>query len=321
MKSKILKRTLPILVSAITLSALYSGGAFAGSNKIPWNEVKLGDNISIDPGYYENETDVEIPTVEQVIGRGEIDIDDLIDNDAVEGISETTVGYYADGKNENNSLANPSDTKTVCLDPDNPTSINLGVNEQITLPSGYYFNNTTIKNGVTYRGGTDCVLTSTDNQIHFEPGYYDAFTVSTDAENIKVKGELTYTHHVHSLTTTTESVDNDQLATTSVPAVYGDTYMTSTPQGCFTQPHYVITYRRENFGENTGSWAGDQNGEACYTYQCSYCGRKYRSCGGNDGCMHNIEVSRVCDGYTAGCGHVNGQVTDVHIHYDEQGDS
>lgn len=76
------------------------------------------------------------------------------------------------------------------------------------------------------------VLTSSNNTVSYEAGYYENFTVSTNITN--VPGIITYTYHHHSLT------DPNYTTSSASGGSYLDSYQSTTRGGCFTTPYYHV---------------------------------------------------------------------------------
>ena len=196
-KLNIVKRAVPVLISAIAVSALYTSHSFAGTNTIPWSDVMLGDSLSIGAGYYEDDTVIQIPTKQQVIERHEINIDDLVEyDDTLEGISSLTASYYSSGNNDTLGvgITSSSGSKDVALSTTGASDLNLGINESITLPSGYYANPITIKNGVANRGSIAKTLESSET-YSLPEGYYESIIIQapTVASAIQFSNNLNFT--------------------------------------------------------------------------------------------------------------------------------
>lgn len=103
--------------------------------------------------------------------------------------TSANVTYYNGGDNESSGATSTTpkvvtisnDTDTTASHTDNVSQINLGVNEQITIPHGYYNKDIVIKNGVANRGSLRA-----DNT---EVGYYDDIDIgSLISSQIKYKG-------------------------------------------------------------------------------------------------------------------------------------
>ena len=267
------------------------------------SEVYLGDTLTGDKGYYEG-ISVQVPTKETVIQRGEVTIDDLVQNDAVEGIAETEASFYGNGNNENNGIT-AGESKALALDADNVSYLDLGVEEQITLPCGYYAHDVVIKNGVANRGSNSVVLTSTNNTATFEPGYYSGFTVTTNISN--AGGTISYKHHVHSTDST------DEFVSTATPSItsdgVADNYRSSVKGGCFTTPVYgTKTVVCGHYEMQSGDASGN------YHYNCDNCGKyKYDDHGGYH-YITAVDYNNII-GYTCSCGRTRGQVIEAVIAY------
>ncbi len=75
--------------------------------------------------------------------------------------TSANVTYYDGGNNDSSGATSTTpkvvtisnDTDTTASHTDNMSQINLGINEQITIPHGYYNKDIVIKNGVANRGG------------------------------------------------------------------------------------------------------------------------------------------------------------------------
>ncbi|MCR5670683.1 MAG: hypothetical protein K6G10_06725 [Butyrivibrio sp.] len=241
MKTKsILKRTVPVLVSAVALSVLYSSFAFAGTNMITSDEVHLGDDISFTAGYYEDDTVIDIPTKEELIERGEITTEDLADN-----ITSVTASYYPDGNNDNEGSSD-GHPQTVALSDASDNALNVGVDEKVVMPAGFYKTGTTINNGVKHQNVSPAViLDSTTPSITFPAGYYDEHTVST------------------------ASIPDDFDAVYTIRHTHGDY--------CHPEATYDTTYRnymtRKDDYEDEEHTYDTEHYE--FTYICKACGTKF----------------------------------------------
>ena len=204
--------------------------------------------------------DATVTAKNKILSSGATDADDISFDTIISTISNlqtpstATASYYAGGTNGDNStngyLADSglaatsssvsSGTATISLNTSGASDLTVGVNESVTLESGYYSDPVTISNGVVNRGTVSTTLTSSDNTITLSPGYYDSITVSTDITNLP--GTITYTHHLHSLTSLSEAENNTSLSLSSVSGGYADSYLASSSGGCFTEPYYSYTY-------------------------------------------------------------------------------
>ena len=91
----------------------------------------------------------------------------------------TAVGTYtSSGDNSGLNTGISSSTKQTNVDIDGVTSLNLAVNEAITLPSGYYPNDITIKNNVVNRGSLS-FNPSRRSSSSVSAGYYTGGTLSS----------------------------------------------------------------------------------------------------------------------------------------------
>ncbi|AOZ97824.1 hypothetical protein bhn_II025 (plasmid) [Butyrivibrio hungatei] len=96
----------------------------------------------------------------------------------------TAVGSYYDGGDNNGlgvgiSASNPN----VEVNVDGVSTINIGANESITLPSGYYPNDITIQNNVVNRSSDIPESGIISFNGEYEAGYYPAFSVDVAVNN------------------------------------------------------------------------------------------------------------------------------------------
>ena len=171
---------------------------------------------------------------------------------------------------------------------------------------------------------------------HFSAGYYSDFTVTGDFTELP-DVTLTYTHHIHSLESSTYSEENDSMDVNSVPVTYADGYQATTlyPNGCFTTPYYHLVYSESGACGGVVVRHHESEGSTHWnSYSCNKCGKSYGTSGINDqwgswtcnntvtknynlwttdatGHEGNITETR----YIKSCGRTSGEVTDVHIHY------
>ena len=145
-KTNIVKRIAPILISSIAVSSLYMNVAQADTPPAQLIYIEdIFDEITVSAGYYENDTVIKT---------------------ALEAPSEFVAAPYADGANNYIQDDPQTDVGTVPLTDyfdGSEYNINLGVDEQMVLTPGYYYNNITVKNGVADRGDPSEVLNG-DNQ-------------------------------------------------------------------------------------------------------------------------------------------------------------
>ncbi|WP_026653384.1 hypothetical protein [Butyrivibrio proteoclasticus] len=222
----------------------------------------------------------------------------------------TAVGnFYNGGDNSGLGVGISSSNPTADVNVDGVTTINIGVNESITLPSGYYPNDITIQNNVANRGSNNVLLSTNSNSATLPAGYYDEFTVSTDIKN--AGGTVAYCQHVHS----TESADEYVVLDTVDPTSEGlaNSYISPEATGCFTTPYYVtVVDSREQHGssdctQSGGSW---QRGER--HYKCNKCGW---SGTGENGSHVYEKTHQELRGYTRSCGKTQGQIVKAIITY------
>ena len=159
--------------------------------------------------------------------------------------------------------------------------------------------------------------------MSLEAGYYPSVEIST---TLNPTGNVTYTHHIHSLTTTTATEDNDQAASDSVSGGYSDSYVATSSGGCFTK--YVANYQTCSHNitgvSGTSGSSGDcsvchswhDNSPVSVTYGSgSVCGQTVtidHTHGWSNTYTHQVLVS---SGYTATCGYTNGQIIKATIEY------
>lgn len=99
----------------------------------------------------------------------------------IKGISAPTTAtgnYYTSGNNSGLGVGLSASSPSASVDIDGVNSLDLGINEAITLPSGYYPNDITIQNDVVNRGTLNWAPAS--NTTYTIPsGYYEGGTLST----------------------------------------------------------------------------------------------------------------------------------------------
>ena len=150
-----------------------------------------------------------------------------------------------------------------------------------------------------------------------EPGYYDErMTISATLTQV---GDATYEyiHHVHAQTDNAETeVTNDLAPSSSVEKA--PEYL-SKKQGCYTK---LVTVSHSH-----PLWRTNEDLNLVGTYAtCPWCGRSCLRT--HEGREHPNEkdhyASASCNGggveyrYYPACGLDNGEVTDIHIHYDNE---
>lgn len=160
------------------------------------------------------------------------------------------------------------------------------------------------------------MLTSSDNTVTLPAGYYDAVTVTTSITNLT--GTITYSHHIHSLDSNSETEENTQLAVTSVTSGYADTHVSSDKGGCFTEPYYSYTYNSSTpctagTSSITPVAAGQRDDEwgntVYFAYvKCNYCGGRspsYSCYGSSEEACRNARAHCISGTLTISHGSVN----------------
>lgn len=228
----------------------------------------------------------------------------------------TAVGTYSTGgDNTGLGVGLSSSTPQADVNIDGVTTLNLGIDEAITLPSGYYPNDITIKNNVANRGSNYLLLTATQKSISLEPGWYDENTViTTNIEPAMGNATYEYVHHIHTedgITDTT--IVNDKANSSSVSSK--PTYLSS-PKGCYTKAVSVNKYH-----PTWKQYSGHRYGA---TYTCPYCGQTVSAVNklGDGGDAEGWDYAALCGGYAYNvyypdCGYDNGEVTDIKIHFEK----
>lgn len=152
------------------------------------------------------------------------------------------------------NLSNPSTNKfltgtsalsgqqSLNLSANNATVFELGVNEQLTIPAGFYAKDVTIKNGVVNRGSGTRIISG---QSTLEPGYYEGGTLST-TDPAALVGNMTFYHHVHD----TEVTDKTVITNTSARTTDGlaDNYESPVQSGCYTKIVYKQHFHKDGDG-------------------------------------------------------------------------
>lgn len=194
-KETFIKRLLPILVlSMATTNMVYASEP--EESIITSENVMLGDAITIGRGYYDKDITINIPTKADVIKdlgsatfetekkeNGNLDIKALTSGyvyansiaASIKKVESATGSYYTGGNNI--GLGVGTGSKQVSLEGVNELS--LGVSEAVTLPSGYYPNDITIKNNVKKIGQVTKSLGSGESYSLSE-GYYTGGRISSD---------------------------------------------------------------------------------------------------------------------------------------------
>ena len=179
-KMFITKRIFPPVATAIVVSGLYMNVASANTSNISSSDILLGDKLNISAGYYEDDTIINIPTVQEVVERNEISLDDLIAGDKIEGVKAVKSSYYTGGNNSglNNGLSSEKTSEDVSIE--DYQTLNLGVNEKVTLPSGYYFNPVTVRNNIINRNTLNRSLNAGE-YVSIPEGYYKGGKITANS--------------------------------------------------------------------------------------------------------------------------------------------
>ena len=189
------------------------------------------------------------------------------------------------------------------------------------------------------------MLTSGDNTITLDAGYYDSVTISTDITSLA--GTVTYTHHQCSNTENNATYTDDIIGTSNAASVNETTIngqIVATSQGgCYTTPYYKYTYStkeekeyvssvtRPSYNPISGGWnmvtfTYDKNGNqtgATTLYACNEYDQSTTVVG-----KYKVNVTKTGYGvsvptggqitatyYLKTCGHSNGELLSVTITY------
>lgn len=160
------------------------------------------------------------------------------------------------------------------------------------------------------------ILTKEHPKIHFKSGYYKEFTATTDP-SLSLAKKIEYRHHVHSTSSTNETVTTNSVATTTNG--YDNGYHSASAGGCFQNKvvHGIYgksTHTSESWGD--GSWNAK--------YYCDKCGAEMGTRGqfadgkwAGWGCSKDGETHHCRDEvyYTCNCGKSRGQLISAKIYY------
>ncbi|WP_026653377.1 hypothetical protein [Butyrivibrio proteoclasticus] len=152
-------------------------------------------------------------------------------------------------------------------------------------------------------------------------GYYDGVTITNDVTS--AGGTVTYFHHVHSLTSPTESIATDSAAVTTDGL--DDDYHADEPSGCYSVAYYkhVTNYgaqcnARYSYTRPNGKTQDDYHGN------CNHCGRDlcvnghsgWASCSNcNKPTYDTNPENGIFAYYGCACGYTKGQIVKVEIAY------
>ncbi len=237
----ILKRAVPALAIAIAISGLYMGVANASSNTIASTDISLGDTITISAGYYEDDTVVQIPTVEEVISNGEIP-----------GVKKVTANYYTGGNNAGLNAGLSASKTSADVNIDGVQTLDLGISESVTMPEGYYFNPMTIRNNIANKGTVSQNL-NPNASYTLPAGYYSGGTITANPNT------QTYTFPANSTGATADLGVANLYRYVNATNVYnkgktdGQNEVKAAPQNFLT----ATTYNKITANANTGAQTYD----------------------------------------------------------------
>lgn len=162
-------RSIPVLVASVAVSGLYMGVVRADDTPQIILIEDIFDEITVGAGYYEEDTIIKtaIPTPETFAASpydgGENDY--LVGDNSLDSMQDITLNDYHNGTEY---------------------QIDLGVDEQMTLLPGYYYDNVTIKNGVQDRGDPTTILDGDNQGVDLPAGYYSdgSVTINSDYSSI-----------------------------------------------------------------------------------------------------------------------------------------
>jgi hypothetical protein len=167
--------------------------------------------------------------------------------DTIAGVIKGTKEYqaflsYLAGTGENFTAKGEKNKRELEL-ADIGGEVVLDVDQQVTLPAGYYEAPITVSNGVINRGTISHVFNGAGEKS-YEEGYYTGGVISGDVERSASSYAWKVYHHVHSTanTTTVKETTNFDV-TTDGPA---DNTRSSTRGGCFQK----IQYHAHSTGSN-----------------------------------------------------------------------
>ena len=147
----------------------------------------------------------------------------------------------------------------------------------------------------------------------FASGYSDGYAAGLAARQA-VSVSITYDHHVHSLSTTGQTVRTNSINSTSDG--YDDNYLAPSPSGCFQTPEYDIVY--ETYKDTSRlHWVRDSDdpkGDPKWHYRCNICGEEWDEWGSTGHCHVRVKEKRL-KGYSRSCGRVRGQVVGAHMNF------
>ncbi len=172
MAANIAKRAITAVVISASLSALYIGVASANNEANTVYLTDIFDVVEISPGYYEESTFIQtdIPTPDTFTSAPYVDgNNDGILADTVTVTDETNIeDYHFSGEYD----------------------VSVGIDEQLTLKPGYYYDPVTIKNGVKDNGDPSATLDGNKQYIDLPKGYYVDGTIQINPTWNDLVGKL-----------------------------------------------------------------------------------------------------------------------------------
>lgn len=217
-------------------------------------DIGVNQSVTLPAGYYDKGVTVRTGVIDRT------------------RTNDLALGTYSSSTNTHNTK--------VSLSPTN-TTVDIGVNQSITLPVGYYDQGVTIRTGVIDRQ-TVSWGPSGKGTYTLQPGYYSGGTFTTDnayqagytegrksVNPLSGVASIVYTYHHH---TTGGNANN----TSGSPGAYGNDYQSPVYGGCFTIPYYHYKYYRPR--TKCGHWRGynhtGSGSDEHATFECTGCGAK-----------------------------------------------
>ena len=185
-----------------------------------------------------------------------VDIEGTMPNPSTASVNTS----YGSGNNDKIgattvSINNSADTTE---SHDNVEQINLGINESITIPHGYYNKDIVINNGVANRGSNSLANYITPTNTAFPDGYYptsklnEIYNAGVLNGNVTgFKGATVTYHLVH------QHVDKNGN-------VQSGDYVTSGSGGCYTRE--VATWVKSGYMDSWTEWTGNDSGSGHEEY-------------------------------------------------------
>ena len=111
-------------------------------------------------------------------------VDDLIENGVIKSVEQITGKYYTSGDGTGLGAELSEENSSADITIKDKENINLGINEQIVLPSGYYTNELTVSNNVKNNGSLeeseDFQAYLKDKSAKIPDGYYTGINEALD---------------------------------------------------------------------------------------------------------------------------------------------